>query len=530
MPEFSTMNMASPRESNPAIGLPLHRNNDVAQTETDQQQTEGDARASLVNYVPFEHQVAGHDRVVLLQDGALAKPTSVSEVEFYSTLQHLAHSMSQGDPSSSSSTSSSLHFMTFVPKFFGTCFLPDHPSLPAVVMENLVRHFRRPCLADFKLGARLYGDDASVEKRRRMEEYSRTTTSGSLGVRLTGAKIWDPSARTYTTLSKHYGRSLTPSTFFMGVRRFFSDENGSLLYGRYAPLVMEKLEHIRRAVEATPSLRLYSTSALVVFEGDLDGLDVEDHLDSHHAPVTVGEAGSRLGCATATATNVSCSRDASVSEPPEPVTSPSASPVSNSRKPTVATPTPLRIPLPPPLTATSSPKPTPSIPGVSSPSDLTLSPPRPMQLVDPDCVNPPSPVAVTPTSTLSHISTLADDRDGESEAAASDLSEQAVTEDTGSVDALVDEPAASSIPISGKMESSGRPGQLQHLVDVRVIDFSHSTFGPWEVPDANFLLGLNNLIEAVRRVAMDASYGYQTELHLCKLQHRETTEPVSCHE
>ncbi|KXS20231.1 SAICAR synthase-like protein [Gonapodya prolifera JEL478] len=447
-------------------------------------------------YVPFEHQVAGHDRVVLLSDGALAKPTSATEVQFYLHLQRLRDVGSSPASAPAPSLPLPAHasptpFTAFIPTFFGTCVLPDHPDLPAVVMENLVRNFRRPCLADFKLGFRLYGDDASEEKRRRMEEYSRTTTSGTLGVRLTGAKIWDPSTRSYSILSKHFGRSLTPSTFVAGVRRFFSDHTGTLVYGRYASLVADKLEEIRTAVESTPGLRLYSTSALVVFEGDLDGED--DDTGSHMM---------NAGRLPDDAEGEHSGRTQSISEFEDSLKFPvqlKGVPVENSKtvgtRSTVSGPDSVH-PQPVP------PRPSPHLvtQGATTNSSADYFAPIYSNIhVDPSTSTQPSPL--TPTSTSSRPSTLADDSDCISVASAP-VSEQAITDATGASEA----PEDLSVPFNvswGARSNGERPvTALRDQVDVRVIDFSHSTLRPErDEPDANFIVGLTNLVDAVREVA-----------------------------
>jgi 1D-myo-inositol-tetrakisphosphate 5-kinase/inositol-polyphosphate multikinase len=56
-------------------------------------------------------------------------------------------------------------------------------------LENALHGFTRPCILDLKMGSLLYDSDASEEKRKRMINHTITTTSGSLGLRISGLKV-----------------------------------------------------------------------------------------------------------------------------------------------------------------------------------------------------------------------------------------------------------------------------------------------------------------------------------------------------
>ena len=60
------------------------------------------------------------------------------------------------------------------------------------MLENLSHAFSKPNILDIKLGTVLYDDDASAEKRARMEKTARETTSLETGVRLTGFQVRHP--------------------------------------------------------------------------------------------------------------------------------------------------------------------------------------------------------------------------------------------------------------------------------------------------------------------------------------------------
>lgn len=57
------------------------------------------------------------------------------------------------------------------------------------MLENLSHQFAKPNILDIKLGTVLYDQDASADKRARMEKTARETTSLETGVRLTGFQV-----------------------------------------------------------------------------------------------------------------------------------------------------------------------------------------------------------------------------------------------------------------------------------------------------------------------------------------------------
>lgn len=48
-----------------------------------------------------------------------------------------------------------------------------------------------PCIMDVKIGRRLYDDDATPEKTERMMRKSANSTSGTLGFRISGMRVFN---------------------------------------------------------------------------------------------------------------------------------------------------------------------------------------------------------------------------------------------------------------------------------------------------------------------------------------------------
>ena len=57
------------------------------------------------------------------------------------------------------------------------------------MLENLSHRFSKPNILDIKLGTKLFDDEASEEKKARMIQKAKDTTSLETGMRLTGFQV-----------------------------------------------------------------------------------------------------------------------------------------------------------------------------------------------------------------------------------------------------------------------------------------------------------------------------------------------------
>jgi inositol-polyphosphate multikinase len=169
----------------------------------------------------------------------------------------------------------------------------------AIVLENVAAAFTHPNILDVKLGARLWADDAPASKRRKLDEVSKETTSGSMGLRIVGMKMWidkeqQPGAtRTagqdahieikggYKVYNRHYGRALTAATVKDGFAEYLGgvtvDRAGKKQLKRIrgkliASRMIRELENMQYVLEHEES-RMYSASILMVYEGDEQALE-----------------------------------------------------------------------------------------------------------------------------------------------------------------------------------------------------------------------------------------------------------------
>ncbi|KAI8070321.1 hypothetical protein BC940DRAFT_345460 [Gongronella butleri] len=275
----------------------------------------------------FDNQVAGHDKILQFSthDLLVIKPCSDQERLFYEQSQ-------QYDD-----------FCEWIPECYGTLrqatdkeiklldasqdataiqkldnasspeALANSPAgTPAVdqrlCLENIVSGFTRPCIIDIKLGFRIYEDSADDAKKAKMIKNARGTTIESLGLRISGMKVYHPHDHAYILYPKQYGRERTKDNFVQGLQSFFypchrwendddydtdanvprhcskipvDDDDNDETKARAVPLGKKKIEWIvdhcidtvsdlRDFAATHPELHLTASSLLLVYEGDAD--------------------------------------------------------------------------------------------------------------------------------------------------------------------------------------------------------------------------------------------------------------------
>ena len=175
----------------------------------------------------------------------------------------------------------------------------------SIVLSNATAGFTRPNVIDLKLGARLWDDDAPLAKRAKLDEVANGSTSGSLGFRVAGMKVFVGEGEAavtrevntevhegYKTYDKFYGRSnITEGNVRTAFEAFLhslelgsrpstaasaneeNDRRKALLRKRLmVERLLRELNSLEYVLENEES-RMYSASVLMVYEGDPDALE-----------------------------------------------------------------------------------------------------------------------------------------------------------------------------------------------------------------------------------------------------------------
>ncbi|KAH8999161.1 hypothetical protein EDB92DRAFT_1932562 [Lactarius akahatsu] len=256
------------------------------------------ADRSVASIHPLTSQVGGHKGIQTSDDGALLiKPALPHELQFYHD--------SLADPALAS-------LRQWIPTYFGTLRLEGQKTADGLanvegipegekdecsairsyctqllVIENAAHGFLKPNILDIKLGTDLYEEDASPEKKERMQNTARRTTSGDTGIRLTGFQVFGNTTSLPVIFPKNYGKTIGVSELGAGIARFFpisgstiglpgAEAGGRMDVGLPRALLLPVLKSIRKSVQeirdamSVIEMRMVGGSLLIVYEGDWD--------------------------------------------------------------------------------------------------------------------------------------------------------------------------------------------------------------------------------------------------------------------
>ena len=156
------------------------------------------------------------------------------------------------------------------------------PTNKSVVLQNSAHGFKKPNILDAKLGQRLWADDAPMEKRKRFDEVTRLTTTGSHGFRIAGMRVYKGSdnpeeldADDFQNYSKDYGKfGVSKDNIAEPFVNFIFNERAGIdkeLGRAVAQAFLEELKQVEEVL-ASSETRMYSASLLFTFEGDGEAL------------------------------------------------------------------------------------------------------------------------------------------------------------------------------------------------------------------------------------------------------------------
>jgi hypothetical protein len=178
---------------------------------------------------------------------------------------------------------------------------PLHQPSPQkfLLLQDLTRGMKRPCVLDVKMGTRMYSIHAKSAKVASQSKKARESTSEAMGIRVCGMQVWKDGAFKY--MDKYKGRKVQAHEFSDIIRGFLHPNLD--LTG-----LCKRLEEIKELVHTYPNMRLYSSSLLFVYDAagntridvwmidfaNAVGWDDDSEMDGASYPVE-GEGGCDMG-------------------------------------------------------------------------------------------------------------------------------------------------------------------------------------------------------------------------------------------
>lgn len=129
-----------------------------------------------------------------------------------------------------------------------------------IVLEDICHGMVHPCVLDMKMGTRQYGVGAPLTKRLSKSEKAKQSTSGSLGLRLSGFKRFDPKTGLYEAKGKRECFRFTPEKLEDALRSFLG-HNASLT-DKFLTLTRQ----LCAAFASQTAFRFFTSSVLFVYD------------------------------------------------------------------------------------------------------------------------------------------------------------------------------------------------------------------------------------------------------------------------
>jgi len=204
---------------------------------------------SATESTKFENQLAGHEGSMLKEGKEkLLKLASKAETKFYEEIYPNFENIRK-----------------FAPTFYGTQVRDEKTYL---VMEDLTIGYEKPSILDIKMGTSSVGEDATPEKKEGMKAKDESTTTVSLGIRISGFKVWRPNEEKFVSKDKAWGKNVKDNTMLNSLALFFSD--GGFVRMPLVRAFLKKLLELQQWMEQQTDHRFYSSSLLFVCDGVLE--------------------------------------------------------------------------------------------------------------------------------------------------------------------------------------------------------------------------------------------------------------------
>ncbi|CAH1794290.1 unnamed protein product [Owenia fusiformis] len=231
---------------------------------------------------PLSHQVAGHrygvgkTKLGFLQneDGTILKPVQSPprgqrELDFYKRVFN---------PENINPILIKLR--NLMPKYLGTWTSPETPGVVYMRLVDVAHKFRKPCIADLKVGPVSYDPEATPEKIER--EKLKFPPALECGYQMIGSRTYEPETGEFHSANKVYFRTLNKDTIASeGLARYFTQ--GGKLRKDVIRHVLCKLQEIEHWFNIQTELMFFAMSILIVFEGDIQLEEKSENNQSYNS-------------------------------------------------------------------------------------------------------------------------------------------------------------------------------------------------------------------------------------------------------
>ena len=213
-------------------------------------------------------QVGGHGSVDKSQamqvnrEGLVLKPIQEGprgerEVEFFKTVTRST------DPTETV-------WKEFIPQFYGVSrkILEDGTKAEYLMMENLTKDFKKPCIMDVKIGAKTYGPDAS-DKKKAQQDASYAGTKQPFGFSVPGLSVHVGEKKKEVIMKgKEYGRSLNEDNIHELLEIYLDINNEPEVAKELAKIFVEDLKKVLLLFEYQATFHFFASSLLFVYDAE----------------------------------------------------------------------------------------------------------------------------------------------------------------------------------------------------------------------------------------------------------------------